>query len=80
MGGEQQEMGNLPPKGKVHEKAVEYLAARKALDAAKNTSDGLKKELVQLMIDDKKSQVRVDGKVVSYSHTDTDKLTVKNAE
>jgi len=73
-------LSGMPDKGPVYDKAVKYLDARDELDRAKEKTDAIKKELIQLFIKKGVTSIQAEGNTIFYSHTESDQIKVKQSE
>jgi hypothetical protein len=78
-GAAQKEFDNLPPVDPLAQKAIEYLNGKDRVKHEQDTLDVTKAELIVEFIKTGKSQIKVSGHIVSYSHAESDKIIAKEA-
>lgn len=76
---EQKEFNNLPPMDPLAQKATDYLNAKGRLENVQADVDKVKAELVVEFIKAGKTQIKVSGHLVAYSHKESDSITAKEA-
>ncbi len=77
---EQQTLPDMPKKGPLYELGVKYLDKRDSLEEAKNITDALKKELIQMLIKKGISSLKIQGVILTWSHKEADTITVRQSE
>ncbi|MFA6142484.1 MAG: hypothetical protein WC738_04225 [Candidatus Omnitrophota bacterium] len=78
MGKGQKEFTNmLPERSPLGKKAVEFIEVNDEIRKLEEQRDKIKKELINEFLASGKNSIKVNGITVSYSHTESDKLMVR---
>ncbi|MFA5015380.1 MAG: hypothetical protein WC549_07560 [Actinomycetota bacterium] len=75
----QLEFSNTPERTELGKKAVEYLNLKDDKKKLQAKIDKAKEELIQLFIKENKISIRIEGTLVSYAHTEKNKIIIKQA-
>ena len=73
----QKELPGMPKRDALGEKAVEYLKQLDKIESQKLAAEGTRKELIVLFKKEEMSSIVVEGRTVSYAHTESDKISIK---
>lgn len=73
----QKELEGMPKRDALGRKAVEYINQLDQIEGLKNVAENTRKELVNLFKKHGKSKIVVEGRTVSYAHTEADKISIK---
>ena len=67
----------LPERTELGKKAIAYIEINDQIDKLEADKAKIKKELIEQFLSSGKTSIKVEGITVSYSHTETDKLAVR---
>ena len=78
--GEKQKQGEfegMPERSELGRKAIEYINQLDQIEGLKNTAENTRADLVNLFKKEGKEKITVEGRSVSHSHNEVDKISIK---
>jgi len=73
----QKEFKGMPERTDLGRKAVQYINQLDQIEGLKAAAENIRKELINLFKKEGKSRLNVEGRSVSYSHVESDKVSIK---
>lgn len=77
MAKKQKELPGMPVRAELGRKAVEYINQLDQIEGLKLVAEKTRTELVGLFKKYGKTKIVVEGRTVSYAHTEADKISIK---
>jgi argonaute-like protein implicated in RNA metabolism and viral defense len=75
----QEELPGMPARDELGKKAAELIENREQQSELKNKEKAIKAELVLLFTKSGKKSISIEGKKISYSHSEKDKISIRSA-
>ncbi len=76
----QKEFDNMPAQSLLGKKALEMIGIREEMCKMNKKLEEVRAQLVEEFVKEGKTQVRVEGHLITYLHVENDKIIIKHGE
>ncbi len=73
----QKEFEGMPERSPLGRKAIQYINQLDQIEGLKNDAENTRTDLVNLFVKEGKTRITIEGRTVSYAHTEVDKISIR---